>query len=316
MSDDVRTSGRSVWLAAALGLLMAGLGYLYVGRRGHAAATLATVLVGSPLVFSLALGSFAGFLLFMALMAAVYLGAAFDAVRLARVPTSVSATSPLEYAAFVVGGVLTSILLTLALRHENPNGEFQNRYRTFIFPTASMQPLLEPGDYFASRRAHREDAVRGRVVVYQKPGVPGLFISRIVAVAGDSVEFTNSVLKLNDQTVPAQEVCLLVGITEAEPAERILKESSKLDARLVVSAARSDVYVTPQDAMIVPDGYVFLLSDNRPNSRDSRVHGVVPVENILGVPLYLLWAQNWRRIGKSLTDPPSDDDARRACESQ
>lgn len=46
-------------------------------------------------------------------------------------------------------------------------------------------------------------------------------------------------------------------------------------------SGQRDIHYTEQDIM-VPEGEVFLLGDNRSNSRDSRDIGCIPLENIKG----------------------------------
>ena len=40
---------------------------------------------------------------------------------------------------------------------------------------------------------------------------------------------------------------------------------------------------------VIPEGYIFVLGDNRRNSMDSRIMGLVPIEEIIGSTNYVLW---------------------------
>jgi signal peptidase I len=42
--------------------------------------------------------------------------------------------------------------------------------------------------------------------------------------------------------------------------------------------------------LIVPEGYYFVLGDNRDESLDSRYWGFVPRENVIGRPLLIYWS--------------------------
>ena len=48
----------------------------------------------------------------------------------------------------------------------------------------------------------------------------------------------------------------------------------------------------PEDGSFytVPEGSVFVFGDNRDNSSDSRLWGRVPLENVRGKALFVLWS--------------------------
>ena len=135
-------------------------------------------------------------------------------------------------------------------------------------PTESMVPTLLVGDrVFANKFIYRfAEPERGDIVVFEdvESGEDDL-IKRVVAVAGDRVRVNAGVLKVD-------------GEFQEEP------------------------YVKPQfpDGNIygpekVPEGYVFVMGDNRGNSADSRVFGLLPIENIEGEAFVRFWPPS--RIG-------------------
>jgi signal peptidase I len=74
-------------------------------------------------------------------------------------------------------------------------------------------------------------------------------------------------------------------------------------------AASNDSLVPRDDfgPVLVPDGYVFVMGDNRENSQDSRYWGFLNVEKIRGKALMIYWSwnrvENWvrfERFGKIL----------------
>ena len=135
-------------------------------------------------------------------------------------------------------------------------------------PTESMVPTLLVGDrVFANKFIYRfAEPERGDIVVFEDvEGGEDYLIKRVVAVAGDRVRVVNGVLKVN-------------GETQDEP------------------------YVEPQfpngsvyGPERLPEGYVFVMGDNRGNSADSRVFGLLPVENIEGEAFVRFWPPS--RIG-------------------
>jgi signal peptidase I len=55
--------------------------------------------------------------------------------------------------------------------------------------------------------------------------------------------------------------------------------------------------------VVIPEGHVFVLGDNRDHSHDSRFWGTVPIKDILGKAFILYWSWNsedfrprWDRI--------------------
>ena len=135
-------------------------------------------------------------------------------------------------------------------------------------PTKSMVPTLEVGDrVFVNKFIYRfTEPERGDIVVFEDvEGGEDYLIKRVVAVAGDRVRVSNGRLKVDGEI-------------------------------------QEETYIKPQvpDGSIygpekVPEGYVFVMGDNRGNSADSRVFGLLPIENIEGEAFVRFWPPS--RIG-------------------
>lgn len=124
----------------------------------------------------------------------------------------------------------------------------------------SMEPSLYTGERLlvdkVSYRLHPPQ--RGDIVVFANPTDPREdYIKRVVAVPGDQVELRLGKLYVNGQPI-----------------------------------SEGHVYqdgVSTYGPQLVPPGHVFVLGDNRPNSRDSRFFGPVPTRLIKGRALVIFW---------------------------
>ena len=135
---------------------------------------------------------------------------------------------------------------------------------TFWVPSPAMEPTYEVGDIVGVDPVDPADVRRGDVVIVRAPEdhMPGegleLIIKRVVAVAGDAI----------GPTTPEGGV-LLNGELLAEP--------------YLSPTGRTQGLV----AQVVPEGHVFVMGDNRPQSSDSRVTGPIPVDDITGLAVDL-----------------------------
>jgi signal peptidase I len=125
--------------------------------------------------------------------------------------------------------------------------------------TSSMTPTLEPGDRVLTWKpgAGHAEWRRGDVVSFHRDG--RILVKRVVAVAGDVVGLRDGRLVVDGRPV-------------VEPWS---------DPELIDS-----VFFGP---VRVPQGTVFVMGDDRANSEDSRVFGPVPLSDLTGRVVAVLW---------------------------
>jgi len=94
---------------------------------------------------------------------------------------------------------------------------------------------------------------RGDIIVFASP-IPHefseAFIKRIIALPGETIEIINGQVLINGE---------------------LLTES------YITEPVQHDLTLT-----LVPDGHLFVMGDNRNNSRDSREFGTIPIDSVIG----------------------------------
>lgn len=186
----------------------------------------------------------------------------------------------------------------------------------------NMAPTLVPDDRVLVR-SYGADPALGDVIVYRSPfGNTDLQFGRIVALSGNRVELNEDGLFLDDRatsTRPADEQFeekptdppgespeIHVGYYESCPGlSCVVAEESLGDHRYFTRRAGS-LSELLFSASVVPQGFVFVLSDNRVDERDSRIYGVIPVSAIVGVAAFVYYAEDesgvrWSRITRRVS---------------
>ncbi len=122
----------------------------------------------------------------------------------------------------------------------------------------SMYPSLHDRDIVFYRR-HNSEYKQGDVVAILRPDGEE-YVKRVIAVAGDTVNIQNGDVYVNGNKVEIEEA---IGDTKA----------------------MSDSVTYP---LVVGEGEVFVLGDNREISKDSREFGTVKLSDIKGMILWYL----------------------------
>ena len=123
----------------------------------------------------------------------------------------------------------------------------------------SMLPTLHPGDFVVVNKVAYQlgEPHRGDVIVFRLPrDTSQRYIKRTIGLPGEQVD-----IRAGNVYIDGQEI---------------------LEPYLEVSTTRGGSWQ-------VPEGAIFVMGDNRNNSSDSRIWGVVPMDNVVGKAFFVYW---------------------------
>ncbi len=131
----------------------------------------------------------------------------------------------------------------------------------FYIPSGSMEPTLYPGDRVLVNKFLYDFSEPGKsdIIVFLPPGNDDKdYIKRIVATEGEEIQIKNGQVYLNGKAVNEPYIINQYSASNFGP-ERI------------------------------PTDNVFVMGDNRPNSRDGREFGPLPDKRIVGKAFMIYW---------------------------
>jgi signal peptidase I len=284
-------SRRNSTIAAVLGFLWPGVGYLYAGRG----------LLGLLLLLMFPPAELCVYLL-AALVPVPVLCVAIPAVLTlalhvvlsrgaARAASEFPADKPLPLFSRWYS-CLTAVVLTAGLSLLWVSGYRTTFVQAFKIPTGAMEPTILIGDrllvvkwaygwrepLFGHVISEGRQPKRGEIVVFRFPEDRSrAFLKRCIGLPGETVE-------VRGRTV------LIDGSPLREPYVRFLKPYGS-------AVPDPDLFDNRDNwgPERVPVGQYFVLGDNRDNSRDSRFWGFLPQEDLLGRAALVYWSDEATR---------------------
>lgn len=299
--SNPEASVRSPLTAVVLSLAATGLGQIYCGRIARGLVLFLGSMLFAPAIMLASLLPQAtlvlvALMLVLLAVLGVYAFAVTDAFRLARHVGVTFQTQdynhPLIYTLFILVGLTYSTGGVLLIR--------ANYFEAFVIPGKSDMPTLLPGDrILVNKSTYRRQSVRrGDVVAFRVPSEGAIWVKRVIALPGDSVEVKNEAVFVNGKEL-VRELAPPVAMeatTHSVQCQQFLETSFGRTYRVLSAPARDPVPDFP--LTIVPERSCFVLGDNRNHSRDSRAIGCVAMGDILGEVQYRFWpATAWPRLG-------------------
>ena len=159
----------------------------------------------------------------------------------------------LEWGAVIVGALVAALIIKTFL------------FQAFFIPSGSMEETLQIGDrVLVNKLSYRfGDIDRGDIIVFHKPDSAGEsevddFIKRVIGLPGETLRSLDGVVFI-----------------DGRPLEEPYLEPDTLTNQL--------------NEITIPDGFLFVMGDNRGSSRDSRFFGPIPADSIVGEAFVRLW---------------------------
>ena len=185
---------------------------------------------------------------------------------------------------------------------------------------------------------------RGDVVVFRFPGVENDdYVKRVIGLPGDTIEVRDGAVILNGERVQRQRIADYAMPVSPNSPCRIVGDSPEAGERPGGSTGNECVYPRYRETLpggrsyevldqgrqdlddwgpiIVPEGQLLVMGDNRDDSADSRVPieedgvGLLPIDHVLGRATILFWstdgsaawlkpwtwfsAARWDRVGET-----------------
>lgn len=158
--------------------------------------------------------------------------------------------------------------------------------KAFVIPSSSMSPTLQIGDRVMVEKV---------TYYFRKPRTGDVIVFRYPPTAPGAANTTNLLYWPFEQ---AGETLHLTRRTGSSPyVKRVIASGGQtLEIRkgqaYVDGKELKEEYKVPDSydmaPTVIPDGQLFVMGDNRANSRDSRFWGLVPVRSVIG-RVFLIW---------------------------
>ena len=135
---------------------------------------------------------------------------------------------------------------------------------------------------------------RGDVVVFKTPQDNRTdYIKRLIGLPGDTIKIVDGQIKINDKLILRKKTEDFVDVNKMGDRKRVRKYLEYFfDKEIEVLDIMDNGIVDNTKTYVVPEGFFFVMGDNRDNSQDSRfnVVGFVPLQNLVGKAQFVFFS--------------------------
>lgn len=146
---------------------------------------------------------------------------------------------------------------------------------TYVVPSGSMLETIQEGDLLLGQKVtlYFSDPEAGDIVTFISPeDNETTLIKRVIATEGQTIDLIDGVVYVDGEAL--------------DEDYTLGKETYSL-SDLTGSVGITYPYT-------VPEGYIFVMGDNRTNSKDSRYFGAVSVDSVTSIAVFIYWPpEDW-----------------------
>jgi signal peptidase I len=162
---------------------------------------------------------------------------------------------------------------------------FVNIYK---IPSESMKQTLNVGDSYLAIPSKITGIKHGDVLIFEENNE--LLVKRCVAMSGDQIFMKNGILYLKP----------LSGINRYSNDHLIVIDGDIWVKSPYKNAYSSGVSIFDFKKIVIAEGELFMLGDNRDNSFDSREYGAIKESTVKDKALMIVASDTFTRIGNIL----------------
>jgi len=153
-----------------------------------------------------------------------------------------------------------------------------NSLRFYKIASGSLIPTIMMGDWIVALKVWSKGNIKRRdMIVFPFPPDPTInYIKRVIGLPGERLEISKDLVFINGEIIDEPYAYF-------EPKER-----SSMQAKGLTDA----VPVSRFGPIVIPEGKLFVMGDNRYNSADSRYWGFVELVTVKSKAWFIYWSQN------------------------